>query len=719
MSESPALVGIFKFVCGQGSTGTRRPQDQGARTAGPLPDSRPTRIMMMMIVNHGGPGSGCRQTGLDQATLRQEMEDFDGFTFRPKSLASLACPQRPGGGNSDIIVRACPNRETNAAFMAMLPDSLLSQIFRGCVLKCRMLSKDFKKVMTCSGSVDSPLYLRIVKPQDAFVEVANLKFLVQFKHLFVLISSEALNQEIQHVFNGLKGVSGIEIIQELTISEVVRTSCRNIVLIAQKLTDQKFPLPVNEVLNQVLDELDALFDRYDQKEWFLKPVYNFVIRILFHQVYADQLFTKSIILINKCACFTDDQYAGVHSAVPQSRVIPYLANLMRNDRSDLQRQRAWESLLMLTKVSSDEIGVCLISNIARQDLFHMICSGDNLQVQQTIDALQDLVQHGIGCRNSLIKEGVIKSLMILLQNGVKKYQKQVVSIFNHLTNCNDELKAVLASEGVGAVLVGLARVSGTQDGAVRSLARQGLVNLTAGGHAAVLTLLQEGVAELAVDMVWFPPGSDERNAGIKMLLHISRSPGFGGELVAAGVVEAMVAVTRSEPSSPWDCSIRATVSSACPSFCSNNRWSFCKRTAVEVLTHLAVNSEGRSDVFSQLVSEGAVLVFLRASTADFALENNDSARLNAVLALSIVWHHFAHKCMQNMLVVFERYVQIRQCKEPESECQCQEPESEWKAIVSAVCKYGNGVFDRLLDCTEHLTVMKCLFLAADSNSNSP
>ena len=600
--------------------------------------------------------------------------------------------------------------------LSSLPDSLLSYIFRGCILKCRMVNKYFKKVVHSSGSVDSPVYLRISEPRKALAVVGNLKFLGQFTNLSVLICSEDFDHEKICSINALGGVSGLKIIQEVTISEIenaAQDSCQSIVSIAQKLTHQKFPLPVNEVLNRILVRLDESFESFDENEadWSFEPVYNFAIRIMFHQALNDDLLARSIELIKLCASYTDDLDAGVHTAVPRSGVISYLAALMRNDKSEVQRQRAGEALIMFTKVPSDPIGVCLISNIAWEGLFQMICSGDSLQVKQVIEVLQDLAGYGIGCRNSLIKVGAIMPLMTLLQTGAKVCQKQVVYILKLLTNCDDELKAVLASKGLGAVLVGLAGAPANQDEAIRRLACQGLLNLIAGGLTAVSALLEEGVADLAVDMAWCPPGSEDRKTGNQMLLHISRSPGVGCKLVAAGVLEAMVAVARSGQRSPWICSCSTSFSSACTGYCSNSRWNVHQCAAFEVLTRLAV-STGCPDISLRLVSAGAVSVFLRASTADTALDHEEQVRHNAIIALYALGRDHTEQCLQSVLAICNTRFR-RKCN-----LENVDADIATKMADLAVLKCDLFFSEQIEDCMRCIAVVKSLFLVAESNSKS-
>ena len=57
-------------------------------------------------------------------------------------------------------------------------------------------------------------------------------------------------------------------------------------------------------------------------EWHF---YNVAFRIIFHQASNDYIFSRSIGLIKLCAYFPDDLDAGVHQAIPRSKVITYLS----------------------------------------------------------------------------------------------------------------------------------------------------------------------------------------------------------------------------------------------------------------------------------------------------------------------------------------------------------------------------------------------------------
>ena len=496
----------------------------------------------------------------------------------------------------------------------MLPDSLLSQIFRGFVLECRIVSKLAREVAYSSGSVESPLFLRIRKSEGASLDVVNLNFLRKFQHLSCLICSEEFNLEIDPVIKVLSGDLALEIVQELTVSEVEIAAAQpgyEIVSLAQKLVDQKFPLPANCVLHKVLIELDFIFENFNEDEVhlnFFDVVSNFALRVLFHQASSNELMTSSIDVINSCVGYTEDRDNGVHEVVVRTGLIPFLVDLKRNGRSESRKQCAWEALLRLTRTSSETIGILLISNIAIEDLFPTICSDDCGQAEQALRALHNLAECGIGCKNSLVRAGVREPLVTLLRTGAEKYREEVACIFMHLTNCDAQLKAVLASEGLGAVLVDMAR---TDCQKLKSLAHQGLLNLTAGGLATVSPLRQAGVVDLAVDLAWFPSGSksDDRSTATRILLNIaSNRQGVGRELSDAGVVDAMVAVARSEPDSPWDC---------------------CRHQAIRCLEELAMDSIECGEILLQLIFAGAVRIFVKGAS----VAGETSERKNAVLAL--------------------------------------------------------------------------------------
>jgi hypothetical protein len=105
-----------------------------------------------------------------------------------------------------------------------------------------------------------------------------------------------------------------------------------------------------------------------------------------------------------------------------------------------------------------------------------------------------------------VRAGASEPLTALLHIGTEEQRDKVACTFMRLTDCDAELKAALASEGLGAVLANLAR-KGPQWQAC--LARKGLRSLAAGGPATVSRLHAAGVFDLAADPV-SPPTSGAR-----------------------------------------------------------------------------------------------------------------------------------------------------------------------------------------------------------------
>ena len=167
-----------------------------------------------------------------------------------------------------------------------LPSQLYPDLFKGSVLKCRLVCKKIRDEMWNVGSIENPIFFRPISRQfSRSTKRYKLSFVRKFRYARLLIPFEPTSKEgiilLKHCKYRQIGTN-----QELTISKVQRATrrgCESVYFLIENLMCELTPLPPDDVLEEILDSLlSFLDDGWELSDMIGRLVDQFVCRCLKH-----------------------------------------------------------------------------------------------------------------------------------------------------------------------------------------------------------------------------------------------------------------------------------------------------------------------------------------------------------------------------------------------------------------------------------------------------
>ena len=143
-----------------------------------------------------------------------------------------------------------------SAMLGFLSDEITCEIFRGAVLKGRLVSKDILRKLWSAGSVNRPIFFR---PAVAFTQPTSndLAFLSRFSFARLLVPYEADSQEARELVMAARDFSIIAV-QEITVADVRKAASAGFeetCSLIDKIVTSNIPVPSLSVLQHILDHI--------------------------------------------------------------------------------------------------------------------------------------------------------------------------------------------------------------------------------------------------------------------------------------------------------------------------------------------------------------------------------------------------------------------------------------------------------------------------------